>query len=202
MGGEVLVINPRRRGRRRTKRARSHRRKPRRTRRHLFAANPRRGRRRSYARARSRRRGRRRVHHNPRLGLGSLTSGMNTGVGIGIGVAVTEIGVKAAVKFIPGIPAQLTSGLGLVALKIGVGAVALPFILKMAKQHKLATNVAIGAWVSVVADVISTYITPKLGLGEYVSSMSEYSAAVSGAGDDPDGFGAAENMYGDTMYGY
>lgn len=196
MAGEVMLINPRRRRRRTRKAKSSHRRKSRRRRRHTFAMNPRRRRRRA---GRRRSHARRRRHSNPRLGLGSLTSGLNTGLGIGIGVVATEVGTAAAVKFIPGIPAQLQSGLGLSALKLGVGAFALPFVVgNLLKQRTLARNIQIGAWVSVIVDALHTYVTPHLGLSDY--TMSDYTSTM---GDGaPEEIGAAENMYGDTMYGY
>jgi hypothetical protein len=206
MAGELMVINPRRR-RRRTKKARaSHRRKARRTRRHLFAANPRRRRRATHRRKSH---ARRRHHSNPRLGLGGLTAGLKTGLGIGIGVVATEVGTSAAIKFIPGIPAGLQSGLGKSVLKIAVGAFALPMVLKLVKQPGLARNVAIGAWVAVAVDALHEYVVPALGLGEYSSGE----VGIYGRGDlsgdqgefdmqNADEIGAAENMYGDTMYGY
>jgi hypothetical protein len=196
MAGSLMVINPRRR-RRRAKKARSHK-LARRRRRHTLSANPRR-------RRVSRRRvhARRRTHSNPRFGMGGLTSGMKTGLGIGVGVVATEIGTGAAIKFIPGMPAMLTGGLGKSALKIGVGAIALPFILKKVGQHSLAKNVAIGAWVAVAVDLLHEYVTPALGLSEYSSDLSLYSSAGD-LSDYPNEseVGSAENMYGDTMYGY
>ncbi len=127
--------------------------------------------------------------------------GMKTGLGIGIGMVTTELGVKAAVKYIPGIPSQLTSGPGLALLKIGVGGLVLPLVLKKVGQKDLARNVAIGAWVSVIADVLNTYVVPHLGLGDYTTSMADYTTSIGDYGA-PEEVGAAENMYGDTMYGY
>jgi hypothetical protein len=210
-----MVINPRRRRRRARKARSSHRRtKVRRRRRHLFAAaNPRR-RRRSHRR---RTHSRRRRHSNPRFGglSGGLMAGAKTGIGIGIGVAVTEIGTSAAIKYIPGIPAQFQSGLGRTAAKAIIGGVVIPGALKLIFKGKggmlggLARNVAIGAWVSVAVDLIHEYVTPALGLSEY----SAGEVGIYGRGDlsgdqgefamqNADEVGAAENMYGDTMYGY
>ena len=203
MAGELLVINPRGRKRhRRTRKVRSSRRKTHRRRRGYALSNPRSHRRRR--RAVSRRRSSRRRHHrNPSFGGlgGGLTGGMKTGLGIGIGMVVTEIGVKAALKYIPNVPAQLQSGIGLSASKILVGGVLLPIVLKKVGQGNLARNVAIGAWVSVIADVLNTYVVPHLRLGDYTTSMGDYTNSMGDYGA-PEEVGAAENMYGDTMYGY
>jgi len=197
MTGEVMVINPRRRRRRARKARSTHRRRPRRRRHSLALSNPRR-----VSRRRRRVHARRRRHSNPRLGLGSLTSGLKTGLGIGIGVVATEIGVGAAVKYIPGIPASLQAGPGRAALKIAVGGFALPFVLKAVKQPGLARDVAIGAWVSVVVDLLHQYVTPALGLSEYSDHpLGVYADQEFAGADDPEAMGATENMYGDTMYG-
>jgi hypothetical protein len=199
MAGELLVINPRRRRRRARKARATHRRKTRRRHSGYALSNPRRRRRRAVSR---RRHSRRRHHRNPSLGGlgGGIAGGLKTGLGIGIGVIATEVATSAAVKYIPGIPAQLQSGLGLSALKVGVGGLALPFILKKVGQHQLARNVAIGAYVSVIVDLLHQYVTPHLGLSDYTTSMSDYTTTMGDYGA-PEEVGAAENMYGDTMYG-
>ena len=77
------------------------------------------------------------------------------------------------------IPAALQSGPGKVALKVGVGVIAVPMILKALKQGGLAKTVALGAWASIVIDLYNTYLAPmlqsSLGFSDYeTGSLSAY----------------------------
>lgn len=195
---EIAIVNPRRH--RRRKKASRRRRRTSHARR--AAPNPRR--RRRVARRRSYRRSARR---NPRFGIGrsGITAGLQTGIGIAIGVVGANIGTGLVIKYVPGIPAQLTSGIGKSGLKLVVGTIALPMLLKAVKQPGLAKKVAIGAWASVILDLYATYVAPSLGLSdyEYVTGYQELGAENTPLGQlemDNDGMGGGENMYADTMY--
>lgn len=204
MATPLMVINPRRRRRGRRKKARSSHRRRRRTVRVSASINPRRRRRRRINRRAHARRGhRRRRHSNPRVpGLGGIVPTIKTAGGIAIGVFGAEIATAAAIKYIPGIPEQLKSGTGRLATKALVAGVAAPMVLKMLKQGGLARNVAIGAWVAILGDVLNTYVAPHLGLAGYEAGISGYELPAGINDLNPDEVGAAENMYGDTMYGY
>ena len=121
------------------------------------------------------------MHRNPRIGMGSITSGLKTGMGVGLGIVVTNFATGLVVKKVAALPKSLTEGLGLTALKIGIGAIAVPMLLRAVKQHKLAGNVAIGAWAAVAVDLYGAYVQPQLaaaGLGEYEpGSLQDYQPA-------------------------
>lgn len=105
-------------------------------------------------------------------------AGLNTGLGVAGGIVATNLATSAAVKFLP-VPVALQSGAGKMALKIGVGAFALPMLLRAMRQGSLARNVAIGAWAAVVVDAYNLYLAPtlagSLGLSAYeVGSLNGY----------------------------
>jgi hypothetical protein len=191
MAGEYLLVNPRRK-RARRKRARvSGRKRSHRRRRSAVAYNPRR---RRYARRHVRRH--RRAHRNPRLGGGAVMGNLTRGMTIGAGAVATNIATGFISKWLP---ANLTSGPTLLIVKAGVGLVALPMLLKMVPGgRKFASSVAVGAGVVIALDIFNAYIAPNIpGLHDYEApGLMGY-----GGGDaPPEEIGAAENMYGDTIY--
>lgn len=168
MAGEVLLINPRLKHRRKntTKRRRARRHNP-------FLMRKRHVRRR--ARRHNPRRHRRHVRCNPApfgLGGGQLMHGVMIGVG---GVA-TEVAGDFVQKWIPASWA-LDADLSRIGTKAAVG-IAGPMLAKMLKVPKaITTPWLIGGIAVTVLDVFRTYIAPKLGLTlkeyEQVSSYEQ-----------------------------
>ena len=203
--GEIAIVNARRRrGKKKSsKRRRRHHR--------AAASNPHRRRRRSSHRRRSYHR--RRASSNPGFRSAGLMSGFNLALGVAGGAIGTNIATGAILKFVPGVPAQLQSGLGKAALKLGVGVVLVPALLKATIGRRsgsfgstLARNVAAGAWAAVILELYGTYVAPSLGLGDYefMTGYQELGPENSplGALVEGEGMGAGENIYADTMYGY
>ena len=92
----------------------------------------------------------------------------------------------------------MTAGPMSIALKAGVGLIGLPMLLKIVPGgRKFASSVAIGAGVAVALDILTAYVLP------HIPGISDYETpGLLGYGNDyaPEDIGAAENMYGDTIY--
>lgn len=202
MAGEVLLINPRHRRRRKTRKARSHRRKRARVRRHSYAMNPRRRRRRVGRRLHARR-GRRHARRNPRLPL--LGSVNLNAIGAG---AAGYIGTRYGTGWLLSVlPPQWsadpnTAPLVRIGAKAVVGLVGLPMLARVLKLKGVAGPLAIGAGIAVAVDLFETYVARFLPL-----PMSDYEDAQLGAyeegqlGDISDEEGIVPDAYGGGAYG-
>lgn len=163
MAGMLTVVNPRRRRKNAAKR--SHNRRRRRPRRHsLYAMNPRRHRRLA-RRHNARRHHRRRRHHNPRI-LGGVMGTLTKGLAIGAGAVAANVATNAVNYMLKGgakgTGTEIT-GAGKIALKAGIGIIALPMLLKFVPgAKKFAGPVAIGAGVAVFLDIWDQYIKTNL----------------------------------------
>lgn len=190
MAGEVLLINPRRRRRKRTTRG-----KAKRTHRRLrrVMVNPRRHR---YSRPRRRssirRRRHHRIRHNPALAGGKLMQGVMIGVGA---VAADTLGGFVQ-KWIPA-AWNLDANVARIGTKavVGIGA---PMLLR--KMRALPPNLTnawmLGGVVVTVLDVFETYVKPNIpGLGEYeYGTVQGYEEPAGLVGE-----GSAD-VYGDGIY--
>jgi hypothetical protein len=221
MAGAVYLVNPRkhrRKSRRRATRARAHRRTRRARRNPIFTNARRRSTRRRrrnpiFTNARRHHVKRRRRHHNPRiLGMslgGGLMGGLKVGGGVAMGAILTNLATGAVIHYGGAmIPAQVQSGVGKMGLKLAVGVVALPMVLKALKQPGLARNAAIGAWAVIVIDAYNEFLAPmvekSLGFSDYeTGTLSSYetgtlSAYPIGGMVAP---GAGANTYAGGVYG-
>jgi hypothetical protein len=112
--------------------------------------------------------------------MGNLTRGFT----IGAGAAVTNVATGFISKFLP---ATLTTGPVLLAVKAGVGLIALPMLLKVLPGgRRFASSVAIGAGVAIALDILNTYVIPNIpGISDYETGMlSDYETGMlSGYGD-------------------
>lgn len=189
--GMLTVVNPRRR-RRSTKRRRATARKPaKRRRRRAVArvANPRRRRRASARRVTHRRR----RHHNP-ITHGGMFGGLMKGLVAGGGAIATNLATNG-VNHLLG--ASALTGPSKIALKAGVGLIALPMVLGFVPGgKKFAAHVRLGAGIAIAFDIYEQYVKGALPayLQDYqYGSLNDYQygalngwapqAAMSGAGD-------------------
>ncbi len=203
MAGEFAVINPRRR-RHRRKRARARASRPRRHRRRRAVAynpRPRRRHRRAFAR-----RHHRRARRNPSFGGGggSPVKHLTNGIGIGVGAVATNVATGFISKFLP---AGMQTGPGYLAVKAGVGLIALPMLLKFIPGgRRFAVPVAVGAGVVIFLDIIRTYVAPMApqipGLSDYEQGLlSDYERGLlSGYGDPNAGEGILAAAGGQSVY--
>jgi hypothetical protein len=194
MAGQLLVLNPRRK-RRKKARATTKRRRVRRARARVH--NPHRRTRRRVRRIGARRR-RRVVRHNP----GGRLMGVNLGqvaMIAGGGIAVEILADKLAAM----LPASWKADANLVRIgtkaAVGIGA---PMLLRRFLPRGWGSAIALGGGIVTVLDIFKTYIAPKIGvtlssyeIGPY-PGMSGYEQ-LSGFNDDNDGSGA----YGGSIYG-
>jgi hypothetical protein len=202
MAGEVMLINPRRRGRhkRRRRSTRSHARPHRRKRRRVAAyANPRRKRR---VGRRHRRIGARRRHHrNPRI-LGGSFMGVNVGQALtgGLGFVGANLAAAHLMKFLP--PQWTadpnTGNLVRIGSKAAV-TIGGAMLLKRTPLKGFATAWAVGGGIATVVDALQTYLLPAIGMSDYQQGMLEdYQQGVLQGYSDPS---AAEGLYGSDAYG-
>jgi len=180
MAGEFAIINPRRRRHRRKRAKVSSRRRSRRRR--VANVNPRR-RRRAYARRHVRRRRR----HNPRGVGGGVMGNVTRGMTIGVGAVATNVATGFISQFLPD---NLKTGPGYLAVKAGVGLIALPMALRFIPGgRRFAGPVAVGAGVVILLDIVKTYLAPLApqipGLADYeTGALSDYQTGLlSGYGD-------------------
>jgi hypothetical protein len=157
MAGMLTVVNPRRKRTRkhRTRKARkvSHSR-----RRVARAHNPIRRRRRVVRRHRVH--NRRRRHHNPALRMGGLMGTLTNGLMVGAGALGTNLATNYANNMLG---ANKLAGPAKMALKAGIGLVALPMILKFIPGgRKFAGSVAAGAGVAIMFDIYDQFIKASL----------------------------------------
>lgn len=216
MAGEVLLINPRRRRRKsRVRRARAHSpRRRRRARRNPFptayAAMANRRRRRG-RRVHARKHSRRRAHRNPRLPfVGAINMGLvRNAVSAGIGFEGTRFGATWLMSVLP---AQWsadpnTAPLVRFGVKAVVGFGILPLAAKALRQGKMASWLAVGAGVAIVADIFETYLESKLPLPKGVTSLADYEQRyvsaydVAQLTDYTEGEGMSGGAFGGSAYG-
>lgn len=194
--GMLTVVNPRRR----RSRKRRHTAKPatnRRRRRRVHAvANP--SRRRSHRRVHARRR----RHSNPRLG-GNLVGTLMKGAGLAAGVIAANAATAAANNtFLKANPA---TGIAKIALKAGIGIVALPLLLKMVPGgKKFAGSVAIGAGIAVALDLWNQFGAGMLPaeLHDYeVGTLSAYRPGQLDGWAPQGGMSGGPGVYDEQVYG-
>jgi hypothetical protein len=135
--------------------------------------------------------------------MGNLTRGFT----IGAGAVATNVATGFISKYLP---ATLTAGPVLLAVKAGVGLIALPMLLKVLPGgRKFASSVAIGAGVAIAIDILNTYVLPNIpGISDYETGMlSDYeTGTLTGYGDPTmnEGVSSANSnvgVYGGGIYG-
>lgn len=188
MAGEFMILNPRKRKRRATKKTKSRKRRTRRARAH---AAPKRRRRRIGAR---RHVARRRVRSNPRgmhmAGVDFKSAGFMAG-----GFILSNIGTGYISKMLPAGWQGPVARIGVKAV-VGIGG---PLLLKRFIGAKTANLLAAGAAVSVLVDAYQTWVAPNIpGLSDY--EMAGYELGAGELTELPDGMSGNENIYADSIY--
>jgi len=167
MATEYMVLNPRRK-RRRKRRVHASRPVRRRRRVHRALANPNPRRRRRSYRRRARALRRRHARSNPRK---FAFAGIDVGA-MGLGAA-GFLGVKVGAGWINQMLAKQmpdigTNPLAVIGVKAAVG-IGGPMLLRQFKVlPREATNIiAVGAGIAIAVDLFNTYLAPALGLSDY-----------------------------------
>lgn len=199
MAGMLTVVNPRRRRRSKTRRPRAKRKSTRRRRRSgLFVAkaNPRRRRRARRAVSRRRRR-----HSNPSVRMGGIVGTLTKGAALGAGAIATNLATNGVNKLLG---ANALNGPAKLALKAGVGLVALPMLLKFVPGgKKFAAQVALGAGIVIALDIFDQYIKESVPayLQDYeYGSLNDYQYGALNGWAPQDGMSGGAGVYDDGVY--
>ena len=129
---------------------------------------------------------------------------LTTGIGIGVGAVGTNVATGFIARFLP---ANMQTGPAYLALKAGVGLIALPMALKFIPGgRRFAVPVAVGAGVVILLDLVRTYVAPMApqipGLSDYETGvLSDYERGLlSGYGDPTQAEGIAISPGGQSVY--